>query len=72
MRIAQVIGVVCMAAAAGAQAQWTPSRPILVVSSASPGSSGDAALRMMAVKMGEALGQPVTVDVRRRRTTAIR
>src|SRR3990172_6697365 len=47
-----------------AWAQWAPSKPILVVSSASPGSSGDAALRMMAVKMGEALGQPVQVDLR--------
>ena len=51
-----------MASPAGAQ--WSPSKPILVVSSASPGSSGDAALRMMAVKMGESLGQPVQVDLR--------
>ncbi len=47
-----------------ASAQWAPSKPILVVSSASPGSSGDAALRMMAVKMSEALGEPIQVDVR--------
>ncbi len=48
----------------GASAQSFPSKPIQVVSSASPGSSGDAALRMMAAKMGESMGQPVIVDLR--------
>ncbi len=66
MRIVRLtLAGACLAAGiTPAQAQWAPSRPILVVSSASPGSSGDAALRMMAVKMGEALGQPIQVDVR--------
>src|SRR5688572_26485526 len=41
-----------------------PTKPIQVVSTASPGSSGDAALRLMAVKMGQTLGQPVVVEVR--------
>jgi len=48
----------------GAWSQAYPTKEILVVSTASPGSSGDAALRMMAVKMGESMGQPVVVEVR--------
>ena len=51
-------------AAPPAWAQSYPSRPILVVSTASPGSSGDAALRLMAAKMSASLGQPVIVEVR--------
>jgi tripartite-type tricarboxylate transporter receptor subunit TctC len=35
-----------------------------VYSSASPGSSGDAALRMMGVKMAESMGQPFVVELR--------
>ncbi len=45
-------------------AQSYPSKPINVFSSASPGSSGDAALRMMAVKMTESMGQPIIVELR--------
>ncbi len=44
--------------------QAWPSRPILVVSTASPGSSGDAALRVMTAKMSASLGQPVVVEVK--------
>jgi tripartite-type tricarboxylate transporter receptor subunit TctC len=44
--------------------QGYPAKPILVVSTASPGTSGDAALRMMAVKMTQSMGQPVIVEVR--------
>ena len=44
--------------------QAYPAKPILVVSSASPGSSGDAALRLMAAKMSASLGQPVVVEVK--------
>ena len=51
-------------AALDANAQTYPTKQITVVSSASPGSSGDAALRMMAVKMTESMGQPVIVDLR--------
>jgi tripartite-type tricarboxylate transporter receptor subunit TctC len=51
-------------AAGPAWPQAYPTKPIQVVSSASPGSSGDAALRMMAAKMGESMGQPVIVDLR--------
>jgi len=41
-----------------------PTKPIQVISTASPGSSGDVALRMIATKMSAAMGQPVIVDVR--------
>ena len=59
---------VCAAASVlAAPAAWPqgyPSRPILVVSTASPGSSGDAALRVMAAKMSASLGQPVVIEVK--------
>ena len=45
-------------------AQAYPTKQILVVSSASPGSSGDAGLRLMAVKMTENMGQSVLVELR--------
>ena len=44
--------------------QAYPTKPILIVSTASPGSSGDAALRLMAAKMSASLGQPVVVDLK--------
>jgi tripartite-type tricarboxylate transporter receptor subunit TctC len=51
-------------AAQGAWAQAYPSKPILVVSTASPASSGDVALRLMAAKMTASLGQPVIVELK--------
>jgi tripartite-type tricarboxylate transporter receptor subunit TctC len=62
MRAAAGLLLLLAASAAGAQA-W-PSKPILVVSTASPASSGDAALRMMAAKMTASLGQPVVVELK--------
>jgi len=47
-----------------ARPQAYPAKPILVVSSASPASSGDAALRLMAAKMTASLGQPVVVELK--------
>ncbi len=61
------LGVSAMFAALMApmlHAQAYPTKPILVVSTASPGSSGDAGLRMMAVKMTESMGQSVIVEMR--------
>jgi len=58
------IAAAMLFAAASAPAQSWPSKPILVVSSASPGSSGDAALRMMAAKMTASLSQPVVVELK--------
>jgi tripartite-type tricarboxylate transporter receptor subunit TctC len=55
------------AAWAFATAAWPqayPAKPILVVSTASPGSSGDAALRVMAAKMSASLRQPVVIEVK--------
>jgi len=51
-------------AASTALAQAWPSKPILVVSTASPASSGDVALRLMAAKMSASLGQPVVVELK--------
>ncbi|MSQ52473.1 MAG: hypothetical protein EXR28_11350 [Betaproteobacteria bacterium] len=53
-----------IAAPAAALAQGYPAKPIQVISGASTGSSGDAALRVTAAKMSTAFGQPVTVDFR--------
>jgi tripartite-type tricarboxylate transporter receptor subunit TctC len=50
--------------APNARPQAYPAKPILVVSTASPGSSGDAALRLMAAKMTASLGQPVVIEVK--------
>jgi tripartite-type tricarboxylate transporter receptor subunit TctC len=58
------LGVGFLLAVPAAQPQSYPSKPILVVSAASPGSSGDAALRLMAAKMGASLGQPVVVELK--------
>jgi len=61
LRIVAALGLLA------AQAAWPqafPSKPILVISTASPGSSGDAALRLMATKMSASLGQPVVVEAR--------
>ena len=63
MRRATVFASLLLAAAT-ACAQGYPSKPILVVSTASPGSSGDAALRLMAAKMSASLGQPVVVELK--------
>src|SRR5580765_4194831 len=58
------IGSALGLAACAAWPQAYPSRPVTVISTASPGSSGDAALRLMAAKMSASLGQPVIVEVR--------
>ena len=55
---------VLVVAAPPAWPQAYPAKPILVVSTASPGSSGDAALRLMAAKMSASLGQPVIVELK--------
>ena len=45
-------------------AQNYPTKQITIYSSASPGTNGDAALRMMANKMTDSMGQPVVVELR--------
>jgi len=58
------LGAALLLVAAPARSQGYASKPILVVSTASPGSSGDAALRLMAAKMTASLGQPVVVELK--------
>jgi tripartite-type tricarboxylate transporter receptor subunit TctC len=58
------IAAALLLVASRAWAQAYPSKPILVVSTASPASSGDAALRLMAAKMTASLGQPVVVELK--------
>ena len=62
MKLRIVFLIACLAPAL-ACAQF-PTKPIQVISTASPGSSGDVALRMVAAKMAAAMGQPVIVDIR--------
>src|SRR5260370_35365816 len=49
-------------ALAPAQADNFPSRPITLIVPFPPGGSTDVAARIMADKMGSALGQPVIVE----------
>ena len=59
------LGVIAaLVLASGVHAQAYPTRQILVVSSASPGTSGDAGLRLMAAKMSQSMGQPIIVEIR--------
>ena len=59
--------VACVAAvlgfSSGVQAQGTyPNRPIKLVAPFPPGGTSDVLSRVIAKKLGEALGQPITVD----------
>src|SRR5256714_798842 len=65
MRLCSLALFAAAALCAGAvRTQGYPAKPVLVVSTASPGSSGDAALRLMAAKMSASLGQPVVVELK--------
>ena len=64
-RVARLaVGAAFVFAAPQAWCQAYPTKPILIVSTASPGSSGDAALRVMTAKMSASLGQPVVIEVK--------
>ena len=54
--------VACFALIAPANAEIFPSRPITLIVPFPPGGSTDVAARIMADKMGSALGQPVIVE----------
>jgi tripartite-type tricarboxylate transporter receptor subunit TctC len=53
---------IVMCAAATAQAQSFPSRPLTLIVPFPPGGSTDAAARIMAEKMRESLGQPIVIE----------
>ena len=53
--------VLCAPAAVLAQA-W-PAKPMRIISTFGAGSVADGAIRMVAQKMGESLGQPVVIEV---------
>ena len=57
--------MLCVVFAAGtALAQDYPSKPIRVILPQTPGSATDVLTRLVAPKMGEALGQPLVIDNR--------
>src|SRR5437764_191944 len=58
--VAALLMAVC--AAAAAQAQTFPSRPLTLIVPFPPGGSTDAAARIMAEKMREQLGQPIVIE----------
>ena len=59
------ITAVCVVVPLAAAAQTYPAKPILLLSGASVGSGGDVAMRAIATRMAEALGQPIVVEARR-------
>jgi tripartite-type tricarboxylate transporter receptor subunit TctC len=59
-----IVVVLALCAAASAQAQGWPSRPVKIVVSFPPGTTPDTVARVIAPKMQDALGQPVVVENR--------
>jgi len=47
-----------------ASAQWTPTRPIRIITPYAPGGSGDIGLRIISSKLSSAIGQPLVIDNR--------
>jgi len=62
--LAAVLLVLCVPAAATAQAnaQSWPTRPVHVIVGAGPGGGTDIITRIIAVPLGELLGQPIVVE----------
>ena len=59
---ATLTGACWFAASAYAQPRAWPERPVKVIVPAPPGSAPDTMSRLLAVKLGEAWGQPVTIE----------
>jgi tripartite-type tricarboxylate transporter receptor subunit TctC len=57
-------GLCALAAAAGAQAQAYPNRPIRFVIPYPPGGASDVTARTLGAKLSESLGQPVVIENR--------
>jgi len=66
MQTARILAVIagCAVIAGMASAQGLGNRPLRVVVGVPPGGPSDTAIRLIAPKMGEALGQPIVVDNR--------
>ena len=65
MRIKLSFSIIAAAlafAVPGASAQTFPSKPFRIVSTFTPGAVADAAMRLIAQKMSDSVGQPVIVD----------
>src|SRR6476659_1116428 len=71
MALRLLIAVLFAAAALPAHAQPFPSRPVHLIVAYSPGGTGDVVARIVADKLGPALGQTVVVENRAGATGAI-
>jgi len=60
----RALAVLLLAASAGAQAQSWPAKPLHVVVNVAPAGTADVTARLLALRLGEALGQSVVVDNR--------
>jgi tripartite-type tricarboxylate transporter receptor subunit TctC len=59
-----ILGVIALAAASLVQAQSWPTKPIHVIVNVAPAGTADTTMRLLAPRLGEALGQPIIVDNR--------
>src|SRR5215831_11736186 len=57
-------GLVIALVSAGAAAQAWPSKPIRLIVNVAPAGTADVTARLLAPRLGEALGQPLVVDNR--------